>query len=419
MTAPSDRFPAPIEATDRHLHKNLGVATDMLTAEANKILSEGGRAVEVRPPDWDALRARLEDALDRGEPPPLQARMYLAPLLALSASRSGTEASTNLAERVARHYAERRRAPLSKLAPLVEWAPHAPAVQRLWRQTTSPPVRPSARPRLSDWLRSLPRSLSVVQGLADVVQQADFGPALPSPLVDPQLTPLAEAVWTTSLSDDVDGWLDRSDDELAWFLDEPSRATAFVHPIADLLLAPMARDLDRVRKEVAQDGPWGRRVSLIGSRLPKSGSHLDTSKLGDPAREVIEVWRLAKALAELFATAWEDDVSGNGRRKFWKDLEARIHQVERFGGGPWFALRLGQVWFLEHRTGLIQVWMVDDSALSTVRSLVEHQRDGGMGKVHNRLKAAKRAAPHQFADVPFTPSGRRKMLDVIDRNGLA
>jgi hypothetical protein len=341
---------------------NLSSAVGQLVGRSNTITKQA-RGAAANPPelDWDRIQAELNHALDAGHPLPLSVRTKLEPLIARAAHDGTAEA---LVSRLARHAVSQRHASPRMLAALLTWAPYARGLGELWESSAAHWRAPRAgrRSRSHDWVRSTPPTDNLPALLArTILRDALDLNRLPAPLASDTTTPLARECWRTLLDTAPEWWRSRSPEELASWLDHVQHR-ALICSLVEALLAPYHHDITSLRPALADTTTAARLRVAIGGLGTLRGGRPHTDGLTETSVELISVWRVAHELESAFR-AWG---AAEERISYWRQHESKITDVQWFESSGWLALRIGGLWFAEHREGASRVFIVKNEAWGEV-----------------------------------------------------
>lgn len=400
MTPPATLFPPPIPSARLRATLHLAQALSALSATTATIeRASSSRAVRAAP-DWHSLQASLVEALSGGGDLPLRVRVHLSGLLAWTSSNVGEQSATDIATQVAQYYASRGGASPSKLAELLQWAPEVPAVQRLW--ATAP--RPSRKPRFATWhwLLELEWGRPVAPSLAQRVHSSTLADkTLPAPLVRGFTTPLSRLVWDAIAADTADSWQRRQEAELRWFLSSADRAIRYASALAETLLAPLADDLDALRRRLSASTEAEWRIGVIATALPLGGRGVGVHDLSPAVQSVLGVWRVVRELDAFFAS-WGGDPE---RKGFWRSYQERVLDARWYERSGWLALKIGPRWFLEHKSGRVRVWAIEEAKWPEVADKVANCPGSTLLAMDRALKPKRGQLERGLRDILLSPEG--------------
>lgn len=334
---------------------NLSSAVGQLVGRSNSI-SKAAQGAADSPPeiDWDRIQTDLDSALDAGHRLPLSVRTKLEPLIARAAHDGTAEA---LVARLARHAVSQRHASPRMLAALLTWAPRAPGLRGLWESSAArwSPPRAGRRPRSHDWIRTARPTDDLPSVLAETIRREHRGlDDLPAALARSPTAPLARACWQALLEAAPKWWRRRSADELAEWLSH-GQHRPLVCRLVEALLAPYHHDIGSLRPALADTATADRLRVAIGGLGTLRGGRPHTDGLTETSADLVQAWRVAHDLEAAFQ-AWG---ATEERSNHWRHHEAKIIDVQWFESSGWLALRIGGLWFVEHREGTSRVFIID------------------------------------------------------------
>lgn len=334
---------------------------ELLVGQCNGIIAKAegatGRATVL---DWQKLHNDLHQAIVNKARLPLSVRFNLEGIIAHAAADGEAPA---LVAALADHAVREGYASARMLAALLIWAPAAPRLSALWRQSADqwPPRRAGRWPVAHDWLFDKTPTDNLAAELAQHIRQGPLqADALPRPLNAHPSTPLAALCWDELFATAPDWWRARTADELqGWLNHEPPERHRW--QLVDTVLRPHHGRTAGFRAALSDEALKAQLRVSIGGLGTLRGGRPDTGGLQPASAALVNIWRVLNDLEGWFQS-WGGDEE---RLAFWRRHKQQVTDVEWFESSGWLGLQINGLWFAEHSSGKARVFILTKQVWET------------------------------------------------------
>lgn len=332
-----------------------GRQATQLDAKCRAIVAEArGLTGNLRTIDWDRLERELNKALDQ-DTLPTRLRIMLPALVARLGSRTRTDPSLQLTIDRACALAIETRVWPSQAWAILTWArDDARLREHIHRsRATWPDVLREAGGVLMGLDLAGPAGQSLAQhvvasgmGIGDLGQVDYLPPG----------SPLYDAVWQVLLSPASHAWLSaQTEDEVgAWF--DRHKGQALAARAVNTLVGPFAgRAPEQV--DLTQGSRADRTIRLCTQAFRRGIDGLDLRGVTPAVQALIKRWQALRDFDRLLAS-WG---AHPRRQQFWRSYQDKLRDTLWFERVGYLAMRFGDLWFIEHESGMRELTAVEDS----------------------------------------------------------
>ncbi|MCB9779916.1 MAG: hypothetical protein H6742_15235 [Alphaproteobacteria bacterium] len=387
-----------------------GKQAQILEARCRALVREvGGRSGPASDINWRRLEKDLDDAIEQAKLAPRLAIMLPA-LLARLGSRAVDEPKLQATVDGACALACGATVWPTQAWAMLTWATDRPEIRQAIAQARR--RWPDVLKESNDLLMSLDLKRPAGQAVsAQIVAEGRDIHELDELEHLPPHSPLSRAVWEQLLGRGNRAWLERQPEHAlgAWLHEHQGRAR--VSQAVNTLLGPSAGK-DGSKAAIAEGSPLDRRLRLCVGGFKPTGDGLDLRGVAPSVQALIRRWLALRDMDKLLAK-WGANPS---RQAFWRSYRDQLRDTRWFGKVGYLAMRFGDLWFIEHDSGLRDVVAVEDSFAAELFPSLREARS--VKQAANGLEKACRGRGQQARTRVFHRDGEKQMRKWLRENRL-